>query len=100
MTLRHIVMWKFNGESAEQRDAQAAQAVAALEPLRESVPSVRALELHRNGLFEGANHDLVLVSDFDDAEGLAAYASHPEHLPVVELLKSIAAARAAIDFTL
>ncbi len=99
MTLRHIVSWKFNGETPEARGAQADEAIAMLEPLRESVPSVRALSVHRNELFEGANHDLTLVADFDDAEGLAAYAHHPEHLPVVEYMKTATAARAASDFT-
>ena len=99
MTLRHIVSWKFAGASPEERDAQATQAVAALEPLRELVPTVRALSVHRNELFEGANYDLTLIADFDDADGLATYASHPEHLPVVDLMRGITAARAAIDFT-
>lgn len=99
MTLRHIVSWKFTGETREQRDAQAAEAIARIEPLRESVSSVRALSLHRNELFDGANYDLTLIADFDDAEGLAEYAEHPEHLPVVAYMKTVTAARAASDFT-
>lgn len=99
MTLRHIVSWKFNGESAEARAEQRDQAIALIDPLRETVPSVRALSLHRNELFEGANYDLTLIADFDDTEGLAAYASHPEHLPVIDFMKTVTAARAASDFT-
>ncbi|MEV8338591.1 Dabb family protein [Leucobacter sp. NPDC077196] len=99
MALRHIVSWKFAGETREERDAQAAQAVAAIEPLRDLVPSVRALSLHRNELFDGTNFDLTLIADFDDEAGLAEYASHPEHLPVIDLVKGIATARAASDFT-
>ncbi len=100
MTLRHVVSWKFNGASREERDAQAAEAVAAIAPLRESVASVRGLSLHRNELFDGDNYDLTLIADFDDADGLAEYAGHPEHLPAIELMKRITAARAASDFTL
>lgn len=100
MTLRHIVSWKLNGETLADRDAQAEEATAAILPLRESVPSVRALSLHRNELFDGANFDLTLIADFDDADGLAAYASHPEHLPVIDLMKRITAGRTATDFTL
>src|SRR5690606_8001757 len=48
MTLRHIVSWKFAGETRDERDAQAARAVDLIEPLRERVASVRALTLHRN----------------------------------------------------
>ncbi|MFV0433484.1 MAG: Dabb family protein [Leucobacter sp.] len=99
MTLRHIVSWKFNGETREQRETQIAEAVALIEPLRESVPSVRALSLHRNELFDGANYDLTLIADFDDADGLAEYASHPTHLPAIDFMKTVTAARAASDFT-
>lgn len=100
MTLRHIVSWKLNGATREERDAQADRAIAALVPLRESVPTVRALSVHRNELFDGANFDLTLVADFDNAEGLEVYASHPTHLPVVVLMQEIAAGRTATDFTL
>ena len=100
MTLRHVVSWKLNGSSREERDAQAAEAVAAIAPLRDAVPSVRGLALHRNELFDGDNYDLTLIADFDDADGLAQYASHPEHLPVIDLMKRITAARAASDFTI
>ncbi|EYT51822.1 hypothetical protein H490_0114820 [Leucobacter sp. UCD-THU] len=100
MTLRHIVSWKFAGETREQRDAQAVEAIARIAPLRERVPSVRALSLHRNELFDGANYDLTLIADFDDAAGLAEYAEHPEHLPVIDYMKTVTAARAASDFTI
>lgn len=99
MTLRHIVSWKFVGETPQERDAHAAEAVAAIAPLRDSVPSVRALSLHRNELFDGENFDLTLIADFDDAAGLAAYAAHPLHLPVIALMKRITAGRTATDFT-
>ncbi|PII85864.1 hypothetical protein BMH32_14325 [Leucobacter sp. OLJS4] len=99
MTLRHVVSWKLNGETREERDEQAARAIAAIEPLRESVPTVRALDVRRNELFDGDNFDVTLIADFDDADGLAVYAGHPEHLPVVALMKQITAARAASDFT-
>ncbi|MGW9022151.1 Dabb family protein [Leucobacter chromiiresistens] len=99
MALRHIVSWKFAGETREERDAHAARAIAALEPLQSLVPSVRALSVHRNELFDGANHDLTLIADFDDEAGLAEYAAHPDHLPVIDLMKSITTARAASDFT-
>lgn len=99
MTLRHVVSWKMKGETPRERDFQAAEAIEAISALRGSVPSVRSLSVHRNELFDGANFDVTLIADFDDAEGLAAYASHPNHLPVIELMKGIVAARAACDFT-
>ncbi|MFC6235469.1 Dabb family protein [Leucobacter soli] len=100
MTLRHIVTWKLSGESRETRDAQAAEIVAALAPLARTVPSVRALSVHRNELFDGENWDVTLIADFDDAEGLAAYAVHPEHVAAGTVIKGHAVGRVATDFTL
>jgi hypothetical protein len=99
MTLRHIVSWKLSGATREDRDAQAADIAAALLPLRKLVPSVRALAVHRNELFDGDNFDVTLIADFDDADGLAAYASHPDHVAAGTVIKGYAVGRVATDFT-
>ncbi|MBO1900518.1 Dabb family protein [Leucobacter weissii] len=100
MTLRHIVTWRLSGADRAQRDAQAAEIAAALTPLAETVASVRALAVHRNELFDGDNWDVTLIADFDDADGLAAYASHPEHVAAGAVVKRHATDRVATDFTL
>lgn len=100
MAFRHIVNWKLSGESVAERDAQAAEMAAALKPLASLVPSVRALSVHRNELFPGENWDVTLIVDFDDAEGLAAYAVHPDHVAAGGVVKSHAVGRVATDFTL
>jgi len=100
MTLRHVVSWRLSGENRLERDAQAAEIAALLLPLADTVPGVRSLAVHRNELLDGENWDLTLIADFDDAEGLAAYSSHPEHLAAVAVIKGHAAGRAATDFTL
>ncbi|MHA3724834.1 Dabb family protein [Leucobacter sp. HY1910] len=100
MTLRHIVNWKLSGDTREARDAHATEIIAALTPLAELVPSVRALSVHRNELFDGDNWDVTLICDFDDAAGLAAYASHPDHVAAGAIIKGHAIGRVATDFTL
>lgn len=99
MTLRHIVSWKLSGETTQARDGQAAEIIAALAPLAQRVPSVRALAVHRNELFDGDNWDVTLIADFDDADGLAAYAVHPEHIAAGAIVKLHAIGRVATDFT-
>ena len=98
MLLRHVVSWKLSGASREERDAQAAEIIAALSPLAERVPTVRALSVHRNELFDGENWDVTLIADFDDAEGLQAYATHPDHVAAGAIVKSHAVGRVATDF--
>lgn len=100
MTLRHIVTWKLSGDTRQARDAQAAEITAALTPLAELVPSVRALSVHRNELFDGENWDVTLIVDFDDEAGLAEYAPHPEHVAAAAVVKRHAVGRVATDFTL
>ena len=99
MALRHIVSWKLRGEDRAARDSQAAEIIAALSPLIDSVPSVRALSVHRNELFDGENWDVTLIADFDDADGLAAYATHPEHVAAGAVVKRYSVGRVATDFT-
>lgn len=99
MTMRHIVSWKLSGEDRATRDAQASELIAALEPLAGTVSTVRALSVHRNELFDGENYDVTLIADFDDADGLAAYASHPDHVAAGAVVKAHAIGRVATDFT-
>lgn len=100
MTLRHIVSWKLNGETKEERDVQAAKATAILTSLPAKIEQIRELNVYRNDLFDGDNFDLVLVADFDDAEGLAEYAAHSDHLPAIAYMKQATSGRAAVDFYL
>ncbi|MGO3146189.1 MAG: Dabb family protein [Leucobacter sp.] len=98
MTVRHIVTWKMNGETAELRAQQANEIADALRQLPATVPGISALDVRVNGFNSDANWDLVLVSDHHDKESLDEYAVHPDHLAVVEIVKARAAARAGVDF--
>lgn len=100
MAVRHIVSWKMNGETAEARALQAEEIRAALVKLPETVPGILALDARVNEYNHEANWDLVLVSDHEDRAALDVYAVHPDHLAVVEIVKTRAAARAGVDFEL
>ncbi len=98
MTVRHIVSWRLSGETLAERNAQAEEMTAALQTLPGKVPSLRSLSVHRNEFHEGENFDLVLITEFDDAEGLAEYDAHPDHLAVATITRRNSAGRAAVDF--
>lgn len=100
MTVRHIVSWKMNGETAEERARQAEEIAAGLRALPETVPGILALDVRLNELNAEANWDLVLVSDHEDSAALDAYAAHPDHLAVVGIVKQCSAGRAGVDFVL
>lgn len=98
--LTHIVWWTMkdtaNGKSAEENIRLI---TSGLESLRGRVPSLRELTVGSE-ILPGSTEQvsLVLVTRHDDAEGLAAYATHPEHQKVAALLKEATASRKAIDF--
>ena len=93
--IRHVVLWTFaDAVPAAERDA----IVGAVRALRGAVPSVRSLEVGPNvspARAHGYTH--VLLETFDDAAGLAAYATHPDHLPVLARLRDAALQLLAVD---
>ena len=93
--IRHVVLWAFKDAVAPaERDA----ILAAIRALRTKVPSLRSLEVGENvspARAQGYTH--VLVETFDDREGLAAYASHPDHVPVLARLGDAVAQLIAVD---
>ena len=90
-----MVLWAFKDSvPAAERDA----IVAEIRGLREKVPSLRSLEVGENlspARAQGYTH--VLVETFDDRDGLAAYASHPDHVPVLARLRDAVAQLIAVD---
>ena len=44
--------------------------------------------------------DMSLYSTFDTKEALGEYATHPEHLKVVELIKSLTLESKVVDYSL
>lgn len=98
MAIRHIVMWKLNGETDAERDEQAVYLKFELEKLTASIPEIESLTVHRNCAFHDVNYDLVLVSEFANVQALETYIAHPDHQAVVGEVRARVSERAAIDF--
>lgn len=98
MTIRHIVMWKLNGETEAERDEQAVFLKNALENLKHSIPEIDSLTVHRNCAYHETNYDLTLVSEFANLAALETYIDHADHQAVVVEVKQRVSARAAVDF--
>jgi hypothetical protein len=93
--IRHVVLWAFK-DSVAPGDRESI--VAAVRALRTTVPSLRSLEVGENvspARAQGYTH--VLIETFEDREGLAAYTSHPEHVPVLARLRDATAQLLAVD---
>ena len=91
----HIVMFTFKEENKE---ATLLKVKELLESLVEKIDVLQSLEVGIN--FDTADRamDLSLYSKFASKEDLAIYATHPEHLKVVEYIKSVATASKVVDY--
>ncbi|MBN2686204.1 MAG: Dabb family protein [Pontiellaceae bacterium] len=93
--IKHIVMWKFKEETTE---ADKLEMKRKLESLKGVVPTLIDIEIGLDVLGSAASMDMVLYSKFDSMEALQAYATHPEHLKVVEFVKPLVSERAVVDY--
>jgi hypothetical protein len=96
--IRHIVMWRVRGETAEERRAASLKIKSAFEDLRGRVDGMTHLEVGID--MSGVDYacDVVLVTEFQSATALARYASHPEHLRVREEIGDLRIARHQVDY--
>ena len=95
--IRHIVSWKLAAEDADLRAEQAADVARRLNALDGVVPQLRAISAGANVAYPDTNWDVTLVADFDSIAALEEYQVHPAHEEVVAYVRSVVAARAAVD---
>lgn len=96
--VKHIVMWSYKEETgAEERKAAAAKIKADLEALVGVVPGLKRVTVITEPL-SSSSHDLCLLTELESEEALKGYAVHPEHLKVVDLVRSVTCNRVCMDY--
>ncbi len=98
--MKHIVMWKVYGNDREERLKSALQVKRAFEGIRDKIPGLIHLEVGIDTSLTDFACDAVLYSEFADAQSLAAYATHPEHLRVRDQLLGLRVSRHQVDYPL
>ena len=94
--VKHIVMWRFKNESTLTVDA--ARVKQQLESLAGRIPGLLKIEVGVNFIKDANAADVVLYSEFTDAEALAGYQAHPLHLEIVPQVKALASERRSADY--
>jgi hypothetical protein len=84
--VKHIVLFKFKDENKEENIQTVKE---MLEALLDSVPTLKEMEVGVNFSKKERAMDLSLISSFDDISGLEKYATHPEHIKVLEFIKKV-----------
>ncbi len=93
----HIVMFKF----AEENKASNIQKVEIeLQGLVTKINELKMIEVGVDFNQSQRAFDLSLYSTFETKDDLKAYAIHPEHLKVVELIKSVTTESKVVDYIL
>ena len=93
----HIVMFKFNDENKQEN---LVLVKSRLEELVSKIPTLKSIEVGIDFNQSDRAFDLSLYSTFDTKDDLKTYAIHPEHLKVVELIKSVTTESKVVDYTL
>jgi hypothetical protein len=91
----HIVTFKFKEENKKANIIQAKQ---MLENLMGAVPTLRSMDVGINFSPEERAMDLSIITAFESKEGLQAYAIHPEHLKVVDFIKTVVEYSKVVDY--
>ena len=91
----HIVTFKFKEENKKANIIQAKQ---MLENLMGAVPTLRSIDVGVNFSTEERAMDMSIITVFESKEGLNAYAVHPEHLKVVDFIKTVVEYSKVVDY--
>lgn len=91
----HIVMLKFKEEN---RQDNMVKVKALLEALPEKVEPLLSMEVGLDFMQSERSFDLVLTTTFNNKEGLSTYATHPDHVSVVNVIKELTEGSKVVDY--
>lgn len=98
MMIRHIVMWRVAAQNDDQRLFACELVKRQFESLSGQIPGLLRIEIGIDISRIDYAADVVLVSEFDSASALSAYANHPAHTTVREALVGIRISRQQVDY--
>jgi heme-degrading monooxygenase HmoA len=98
MSIKHVVMWNVRGDDDASRARNLALLKAEFESLRGRIPGLLHLEVGVDDSRIDYACDVVLITEFESRQALAAYAQHPEHLRVRRALGDLRSARHQVDY--
>jgi hypothetical protein len=90
-------MFKFNDENKKANISKAKEMLNALES---SVGTLDSIEVGLNFADEDRAMDLSIITKFKDKDALSQYATHPEHLKVIEFIKQVVSYTKVVDYTI
>jgi hypothetical protein len=92
--IKHIVMFKLREKSPDNLKALA----SALNGMKDQIETLKFLEIGEDFKGSDRSFDLVLVSHFENRQGLETYASHKVHQPVIQLAQTLCSQTVVVDY--
>jgi hypothetical protein len=92
--IKHIVLFKL----AEKNPENIKKAVRSLKSLDGNIETLKYLEIGVDYKGSDRSYDLSLTAHFDNREGLETYATHKNHLPVVDVMRSLCQSSIVVDY--
>lgn len=89
-----------NFSDRESLEITSSKTKLMLEELETSIESLLNMEVGLNFSTRPTAFDLVLIADFDNEDGLNFYRDHPEHIKVLNYLKTVIEKTAVVDYTI
>ena len=93
--IRHVAVFRFVPTfSAAEREHW----MTLLRALPAQIPELRSMSVGTDVLGGPSSHELAIVADFDDLDGLEAYNRHPAHAEVLRISAPVKVSLATVDF--
>jgi hypothetical protein len=94
--IKHIVMFKLKEKSPDNLNTLA----SVLNGMKGQIETLRFLEVGEDFKGSDRSFDLVLITHFENRQGLETYAGHEVHQPVIQLAQSLCSQIVAVDYEL
>ncbi len=95
--MKHIVLFQLIEEmSADERKNLMAGFKESIEALPATIPNIQKIEVGFNEN-PAESWDMALIGEFASLADIEAYAKHPDHVAVAQLLKGYVKGRSCVD---
>ena len=95
LMIKHVVFMKFKPSVTDEQIEELSRSLRALPG---KIPEIREYSFGKDVMRSERSVDFAIVSAFTDLEALRRYSEHPEHQPVVSLVRKLSETVLAADF--
>ena len=92
--IKHIVMFKLATKNQENME----KAINSLNSLKIGIETLRFIEVGTDYYGSERSYDIILVTHFDNNEGLETYRHHKNHIPVIKTMRELCSSSISVDY--